>query len=109
MKNTDVIRAFVKGEEIGCAGHLYIAKNVLFSYGEHFPMAIRLKDLVNNSIGYKFIINKDSYSKTTSRHQGMLLRAINKGDIIKEVRTNEMRNFVNVGSVKELMLRALDD
>lgn len=110
MKNIDVVKAFIRGDEHGTGGHIFIDKNVLFSYGEHFPMAIRLKDsLVNNSMGYKFIVNKDTYSKTTSRHQSMFLKEINKNDIIKEVRTHEMRNFVNIESVREAMLKALDD
>lgn len=69
-KNSEVIEEFVKYglDEKVKAGHLYFEQDVLFSYGTHFPLCIRLKN--------GWVINSDRYSNTTSNHQGELIRQI---------------------------------
>lgn len=42
-------------------GNVFFSGSTLYSYGTHFPLAIRYKD--------KFLLNADSYSVTTSNHQ----------------------------------------
>lgn len=49
--------------------NVYFERDVIFSYGEHFPMAVRLSD------GF-YILNGDRYSSTTSNHQSLLFQAI---------------------------------
>ena len=46
-------------------GSLYREGGVLFSYGEHFPLAVH--------VGNYFLINADRYSNSTSKHQSYLL------------------------------------
>lgn len=50
-------------------GNIFFDKRVIYSYGYHFPMAVFID---NNTI----IINDDSYSISTSQHQGVLRSAV---------------------------------
>ncbi len=78
MKNTDVIKEFCSfgiNEQIKTR-HLYFEGDVLFSYGSHFPLCIRLKD--------GFIINSEGYSMTTSQHKGHLIRELTNCYTFKE-------------------------
>ena len=45
-KNEEVIKEFVNYglDETIKSKHLYFEQDVLFSYGSHFPLCIRLKD-----------------------------------------------------------------
>jgi hypothetical protein len=45
----------------------------VFSYGEHFPIAIRRR--TNDA---PWLVNEDKYSRTTSRHQSTVLGGILK-------------------------------
>ena len=107
MKNKNVAEEFVKGNEKVSTQHLFIEGNVLYSYGHHYPLAIRL--IMGN--GFKFILNNDKYSRTTSRHKTELTRELSKDDILKECDTGEMQIIADskVKSVKELMANKLQD
>lgn len=79
--NNEVMKAFVNGEKYPHANfqrNVFFEDNVLYSYGHHFPIAIRLQD---NS----FLVNGDRYSATTSKHQWTI--------------QNELRN--TIGGVKK--------
>lgn len=65
--NEDVIVGWVRGES-GKSKHVIATEDVLYSYGEHFPMAVR-KD-------GKTYVNKDGYSMTTAHHQSILAREL---------------------------------
>lgn len=60
--NTGIVEAFNKGRTDGKTGNIFIEDNTIYSYGRHFPLAIRMKDW--------FLINGDKYSVTTSGHTG---------------------------------------
>ena len=49
--------------------NMYFVGDVIYSYGPHFPMAVRLSN------GF-YVVNGDRYSVTTSQHQRMLFTAI---------------------------------
>lgn len=49
--------------------NMYFDGNVIYSYGSHFPMAVRLQN------GF-YILNGDKYSTTTGKHQSILWRQI---------------------------------
>lgn len=49
-------------------GNVYFEGDTIYSYGTHFPMAVRLPKL--------FILNADTYSTSTSRHQDMVRGAV---------------------------------
>jgi len=57
----------VDREHYNKARGMYFTDNALFSYGEHFILAIKLND-------GNYILNGDSYSITTSSHQSLTRR-----------------------------------
>lgn len=62
---TEIVEAFRDGAELGQASHVFIDGDTLYSYGHHFPLAVRYR----NGDGYRFLVNGDRYSQTTSTHQ----------------------------------------
>ena len=69
MKNKEVVEDFIRGRWIDSKGsNLFSEGNILYSYGRHFPIAVRLKDC--------WVVNNRTYSPTTSAHQGHFTRAL---------------------------------
>jgi len=66
--NGRIIREFVNGAQKGYACNMFIDGPILYSYGRHFPLALRL--------GVMYVINADKYSITTSHHQTMCIHAM---------------------------------
>jgi hypothetical protein len=63
--NHEVINAYFQGHEgpsISSSQNVYFSGDVLYSYGRHFPLAVRLQDGT-------YMLNGDTYSPTTSCHQ----------------------------------------
>jgi len=73
VKNINVCEEFIKGNSKIKTKNLFIEKNctngvlILYSYGYHFPLSIKLTDGV-------FLVNSDKYSRTTARHKSNLMR-----------------------------------
>jgi hypothetical protein len=103
MKNREVAEEFVNGSSKAEGSNMFIEGNKLFSYGYHFPIAVRLI----SGEGFKYIWNKSSYSRTTSTHKGYVRRLISDNDILKEVSTNEMGYYTTFKTVQELMMSRL--
>lgn len=71
----------------GRASNLYYDGRVCYSYGSHFPIAI----IVGNGHA---MINKDSYSKSTSVHQNAVQLALSQnGYMLSKHSTDEMKRF----------------
>jgi hypothetical protein len=77
MKNKEVCELFVNGDNQAKTKNLFIENDVLYSYGYHYPLAVRLKD--------GFILNPDGYSNTTSQHIGHFVRAVTNLSNLKEL------------------------
>ena len=94
MKNTDTIKEFCNFgiDETIKTRHLYFEGDVLFSYGYHFPLCIRLKN--------GFLINKNSYSMTTATHKGHLIRGLTDCNTIKELEKSK-----NEGKYKNIIFK----
>lgn len=105
MKNEDLIKAFGKGIPYCKNNSLVVIGNILFSYGPHFPLLIRLE----SDNGYEFILNKAKYSQTTSKQQNFCRRIF--GDkIIAEKTWAEMMSLKGnsgIKSVKDLVADSL--
>jgi hypothetical protein len=101
MKNNDIINDFVNTENQTKTNNVFIEKRAIYSYGYHFPMALKLSNNV-------FILNKDGYSMTTSRHKNALKRAIGNSKII-EVNTAQLKDFINqdIQNENQLILNKL--
>jgi hypothetical protein len=73
--NSEVAHRFATGIGERCTGsHMFFEVNVIYSYGYHFPMAIKWNGYV--------LYNDDSYSVSTSKHQGYVLGACSHMDIV---------------------------
>ena len=74
--NSEVIQAYFDGDTepfTNGKGSVYFSRGVLYSYGDHFPMAFKLSD-------GRYLINGDNYSVTTSAHQSLCHRACPGGE-----------------------------
>jgi len=75
--NQEVFHIFASGTQSQGRSHngnVYFDGDVLYSYGSHFPLAIKYKGRV--------LLNGDSYSVTTSKHQGQARQALRHLDCI---------------------------
>ena len=73
--NSEVAHRFATGIGERCTGsHMFFEGNVIYSYGYHFPMAIRWR-------GY-LLYSDERYSVSTCKHQGYVLGACSHYDIV---------------------------
>lgn len=71
----------------GRASNLYFEGRVMFSYGEHFPLAVILD-------GNRAAVNEDSYSKSTSVHTGAVRFALDQaGYKLEHFSTKDMKDI----------------
>lgn len=104
MKNSQIAEDFIKlnlekNQKIE-GSNFFAEGNVIYSYGYHFPIAIKFQD--------GFIFNISRYSRTTSKHKGIVRRAI--GDrFIQELNTQQMKEIINsdVKSIKEIVFNSI--
>ena len=108
MNNSNVAKEFSQGAQKGKGSNLFIEDNTIYSYGHHFPIAIRLTD---NDGGYKYIWNTNKYSPTTSRHQSCVLSAIGENNILIRGDTNLLKSIIGKGilTIKELLLENIKE
>jgi len=92
----DVVKNWKIGKDSE-GSSMFSEGRVIYSYGRHFPIAIKLDD------GH-YLFNKDKYSKTTSQHQTLVRRAIPENNVT-ELDTEDMREVdrKNISSMKELV------
>lgn len=65
----------------------------VFSYGRHFPIAIRRR-----SVSEPWILNQDKYSPTTARHQSKVRAGIaQSGRDFIPASTQTLKNLLNGG------------
>lgn len=103
MQNEDVAIDFSKGLTDSKVKNMFIEDNVVYSYGYHFPIAIRLKDEGKGWGSYIYLFNQDGYSNSTSRHKNLVKRHIT-GEI-KECHTEFLKLVIskNIKTIKELV------
>lgn len=82
---TEVVDWFSRGEKSGHSDNIFIEGDVIYDYGYHFPMAIRMP-------GKKAYFNTDGYSVTTAKHKSSLQSAlIGEGYTIISSNTEKMK------------------
>jgi hypothetical protein len=96
MKNKQVVEEFLKGNEAKTK-HLFIEKNVVYSYGYHYPLCVALDNFTT------FIINSDNYSMTTAHHKRLIK---NRVSIAKFCNTKKLKEIIdkNIKTSEELFL-----
>ena len=90
VSHDNIVNAFVNGETKLKGSRMFIDGNVIYSYGYHFPIALRLEKGV-------FLFNKDGYSVSTSRHKNKVKRAI-EGVLTRiiEVSTDRIKKAIDL-------------
>jgi len=92
MNNRELCAAFASGATSGRGSNMYIRGDVLFSYGAHWPLAIR-RD------GRNALLNSGRRSVTTSRHRTYAVSALVRAGFVLHDRTpEEMRAVVDGGT-----------
>ena len=76
LTNFDVAHRFASGEfDHAEADNFYFRGNIIYSYGRHFPVAIKYAG--------RLLFNEHRYSVTTSKHQHDVLVACSHYDIVR--------------------------
>lgn len=89
VSHEQVAQAFAEGETKLKGSRMFIDGNAVYSYGYHFPIALRLN-------GGIYLFNKDGYSQSTSRHKNKVIRFIsNYVNKIVEVNTQTIKELIN--------------
>ena len=97
MKNRELAENFAEGATKGNGSHMFIDDNVIYSYGYHFPIAIRL----TSDYGFKYILNRKGYSMSTTKHKNYVASCIYEKDtILATDRIEEYKNMKNVNELK---------
>ena len=91
----EITDAFVAGAKTGSAGRLQIKGDVIYSFGLHFPLGIRIKRK-----GIDFIVNSDRYSSSTAIHKKLLVESIRaQGKLYSESTTAAMQGIIEKGGL----------
>jgi hypothetical protein len=85
MNIKQLMQDYVDGATYGRSASVYIQGQAIFSYGPHFPLAVRTSE------GY--LVNKSKYSVTTTKQQSYLKTAL-VGKRISFATTEELRSLI---------------
>lgn len=72
LSHASLVERFSRGSTHGSASHMFIENDVIYSYGHHFPLAVRGEW----GSGIEYLVNGDRYSITTSQHQNLCIHAL---------------------------------
>ncbi len=90
MKHTEVVNEWICGRKT-TGSRMFTDGEVIYSYGEHFPIAVFLN-------GDEVLYNDEKYSSSTSKHQEYVLRVIRNRKIFY-CTTHEIKKYINTGKV----------
>lgn len=93
MLLNSVVAARFADHQAGKATALYTDGEIIYSFGEHFPIAVHLPDgtvLFNDD---RYLLWENHYSQRTQRHQGEVRRAL-RGVKIIECNTEEIQEYI---------------
>lgn len=85
--NSELAKRFADGKTTGKANSMFIEGRAIFSYGFHFPIALRLSN-------GNYLFNTDKYSVSTSKHQSNVLSKLPYGRVYY-CDTKEIKNAVD--------------
>lgn len=74
----------------------FIEDNAVYSYGYHFPLCVKL---IKTNGEFIFLVNKDKYSVSTSKHQSWLNSELKNKEIM-ESNTKKLK-YILLGRIKE--------
>ena len=96
MTNQEIAKLYANGKTNGQAGNMYIVGDCIYSYGQHFTIARKLREGL-------YIINANRYSNTTARHISHVRGELEKMGAIIIESVQDDRNRL------ELNLKYLED
>jgi hypothetical protein len=103
MKNENVVSEFLRSydnnEKIK-TDNLFFEDSVLYSYGYHYPLCIKVKSHNYNNSGYHYFINISGYSATTGKHTGVFCRALTGFNLKGLIEEKKKGNFENIHLIK---------
>jgi len=67
--HSEIVIAFAEGATSGKGSRIFIEGDTIYSYGYHFPLAKRIGTR-------EYLINPESYSSSTRKHQGHVARIL---------------------------------
>lgn len=88
--NREIAKAFANGETYARTNHgtMFIDGNIIYSYGRHYPIAVRN----GPKVAY---VNSDKFSATTSKQSGYVRSAlIGAGFELVEMPTSNLKAFI---------------
>lgn len=72
ISQSTLVERFRDGAASGSASNMFIEGPAIFSYGHHFPLALKGEW----GLGLKYLVNGDRYSSSTSQHTHLCIRAL---------------------------------
>ena len=108
MNNNKIAETFAKGKTSGRGSNMFISGDTIYSYGHHFPIAIRTTPELQRAIGKKYIFNMNGYSNSTAKHKNHVACALGYSNYIEvpncDVSKTGLERFLNKIKMKEINL-----
>ena len=60
---------FAQGEQSGQGSNMFIKENTIYSYGEHYKIAVRLNPQQKFATNVEYVFNSNSFSNSTAKHR----------------------------------------
>jgi len=74
VSNELLAKNFVCGATDGMGSNMFIRGDTIYSFGEHFKIAIRLAPMVKFSTNVEYVFNSNGYSNCTAKHKNHVRR-----------------------------------
>lgn len=69
VSNQKLAEMYGQGETDGIGSHMFIREDTIYSYGEHFKMAVRLSPDQKFATNFEHVFNSKGYSNSTAKQQ----------------------------------------
>lgn len=97
MNNLTLAEQFAKGETDGTGSNMFIKGNAIYSYGDHYKIAVRLSPDQRFATNVDHVYNPERYSSTTNKHQAYVRRNLQSYIAIPDCNIEEqfLRGYLN--------------
>lgn len=97
MSNEKLAEQYGQGATEGQGSHMFIREDTIYSYGEHFKIAVRLNPDKRFSTNVDHVVNSKGYSNSTAKQQSYVRRNLKYYIEIPDCNIEEkfLRNYLN--------------
>jgi len=97
MSNTLLAEKYALGATEGTGSNMFIEDDTIYSYGNHYKIAVRLNPSQKFATGISHVYNPDRYSSTTNKHQAYVRQNLQSYIAIPDCNTDEsfLRSYLN--------------